>query len=426
MKRITYKDFQLDKEIELESKIAVILEEKPIDDTENVKFDYGREKIFYEWLKSAIEIENHFSVDTLKRIIREQLDVEKLDFRIFLYQSVDFKINCYTRDVGGEQNLMIFVSQHFFNILNEEEQLGILGHEVAHHLFNHQRFPSHSLINSHFDIGDIKSLKEYLIYHSKIKEISSDFVGLACCNFNYKAYSSALIKYTTGLSDSANSVFSISPLVDMVLDQYEKHLKNPFFFDLYSTHPLMPVRVRIIKSLINTPLVRNYQFEVAEKNYNSYKKEFNNAVEAIIKQTYPEMFPTENKINSVLAPMSIAVMLADGEIDEKELLHIREKAKESGYDNSSLLDRYSTNLSAQNIKKEMNKLIKEAIHTANEEAFNKILIIPIIRSLILVAASDGDIHREELKVIYKFAKGLKCVDFTKQDIVLIMKTQYKL
>jgi len=425
MKKIGYKDLQLGIEIELIEKIEKAINKIfPNFKNATTSYDNKEDKYFYDIVKYAVEIKNHYVVDSIEKRIESNLKLKKIDLKLFLYQNTTFNVSCFPRKIENDiTQLQIFVSQHFFNNLNEDEQAGIIGHEIAHYLFDHLRFPSYDLINYSFDIGTIGELKSDLIYFKKISEITADIIGLVSNDFNYRAYSTALIKHTTGLNDSANSTFSITPLIDLVLKQYEEYATNVFFYDLHSTHPLMPVRVKIINTIINSKLVKHFGQEVSDKDYVVYKKEYDEEINRIIKVVYPEIFPYNDNINEILIPMSVAVMLADNKIDEKEILLIKNMIKKSHREFKELsifsLDRKNS-LSFKKIKED---LIKRSIEKATKKNFNKNLIIPILRALIIVAASDDDIEKSELKTIYSFAKEF---NISKQDIILLIKTQYEI
>ena len=421
MKTITYLYLQLETEKDLSQEIEESLDS--IFSGKIYKHNNNDDKHFFELLKHALEIKNHYAVNALIDRLNDNLNLEKIDLKLFLYQESIFNVSCFPRKLENNvTQLQIFVSQHFFNNLNEDEQLGIIGHEIAHFLFDHLRFPAYDIINTPFNIGDTGELKSNLIYHSKMSEITADIIGLVANEFNYKAYSTALIKHTTGLSDSANSIFSITPLIEIVLQQFDKHAENIFFNDLYSTHPLMPVRVKIINTIAKSRLVRFFGQEVSDKDFQLYKKEYNKIVDDIVKTVYPEIYPDETVINEVLIPMSVAVMLADNKIDKNEYSLIKSMIKKTHRDFKEITESFiqkHKDLAFNEIK---NNLIHISIRLAKKESFNKSLIIPIIRKLIIVAASDGRIEKSELLCIYQFAKEF---DVSKQDIVLLMKTQYK-
>ena len=370
-----------------------------------------------------MEIKNHYAVNAIINRVSENLNLNKIELKLFLYQESTFNVSCFPRKIDKNIiQLQIFISQHFFNNLDEDEQVGIIGHEIAHYLFDHLRFPAYDIINTPYNIAYTGELKSNLIYHSKMSEITADIIGLVANEFNYKAYSTSLIKHTTGLSDSANSMFSITPLIEIVLQQYDQYVENIFFNDLHSTHPLMPVRVKIINTIAKSRLVNYFGQEVSDKDYKTYKKEYNQMVDNIVKTVYPEIYPNDSIINEVLIPMSIAVMLSDNRIDEKELSLIRTMINKAHRNFEELTDLYLKKNKNLSFTENKNKLIDTAIQIAKKESFGKHLIIPVIRKLIIVAASDGIIEKSELLSIFKFAKEF---DLSKQDLVLLIKTQYK-
>ena len=421
MKKITYKDLQLKIEQELFAEIEQCFNgySKLY---ESIGESYWEDKYFYELIKHALDIKDHYAVDAVLKRVVENLNLENVSLKLFVYQDNRFNVNCFPRKTdNGTTQLQIFVSQHFFNNLNEDEQVGIIGHEVAHFLFNHFKYPVHGLVNYSFKIGDIGELKSNLIYHSKVSEITSDIIGLVANDFNYKAYSTALVKSTTGLNDSANSVFSITPLIDIVLKQFDDYANDMFFHNSQSTHPLMPIRVKIINTIAKSNLLKHYGEVVSDKDYEIYKKEYDNLINEIIKTLYPELYPDNAEINKVLIPLAVAVMLADKIIDEKETSLIKSMIKRSNLDFPELDAMLNPTLEID-FQEVHDHLVKDAIKKSKQNSFKKGLIIPVIRKLILVAASDGKIETTELMTIYKYAKEF---GITKKEIILLIKTQYK-
>jgi uncharacterized tellurite resistance protein B-like protein len=119
--------------------------------------------------------------------------------------------------------------------------------------------------------------------------------------------------------------------------------------------------------------------------------------------------------------MSVAVMLADDKIDEKELVLIKTMIEKSHrtFDELPLL---SLNNKRNSFSRIRNELIIKSIKIAKLKEFNKNLIMPILRALLIVAGSDNKIEKSELKVIYEFAKEFS---ISKQDIILLLRTQYE-
>lgn len=422
MKEITYKDLQLKLEIDFESSIKEDIDRTFVDTEDKTPINIQEERHFYNLIKYAIDMEAHRNVASIINRITKELGLDNIAIKFYLYQDDSFNVNCFSRKKETKINeLYIFVSQHFFNNLNEDEQVGIIGHEISHQLFDHFKYPTANILNLELDVNTVGDLKHNLIYRSKISEITSDLIGLASCNFNSRAYSTALIKHTTGLFDNSSNEFGISSLIDMVLVQYDKFSNDPFMYDLQSTHPLMPLRVKIVNEIIDTNLVKYFGKNVSNSNYIRYKSEFNSRINDVIKTIYPEIFPDKDDSNDVLILMSIAIVLADGKIDDGEIKYMKSLFKKS----HRTYNEYMKIIFAQkdgDYTELINTLIKKCIKITKKESFEKNMIIPIIRKLILVSASDGIIRKAELKVLFKFAKNFS---ITKRDIVLILSTQYK-
>jgi len=427
MKRISYQDLQLGIEKELQLKIEKKF--KPLFEEDNLlnDFHYERKQLFYSLLVQSIDITDHYAVNYIIERIEKSLNIKE-KIRVFLYQTDYFEINCFPRQSAEGTELLIFVNQLFFNNLTEDEQVGIIGHEVAHFLMNHFDLPVHKLIIHPYEFENIGSFKANILYWAKVKEITADAIGLVSNGFNVKAYSTAIIKHFTGLSDSSQSKFNISPLVEIVLKQYDYLAKDLFFNDISSTHPSMPLRVKIINSISRSKLIKYFNENVSDHKYLEYKKEYNNIINKIIQGIYPELYG-DSIDPAILLPMSVAVILANGEIDKKEIKALEDLNKMFKSDSQSKEIEDFTNifkiLKEKNFDDTVTELIDKSINTAKEKNKNitKHMFIPILRILLLVAASDGIIEKSELDCIFRFAKEF---DFTRSDIVNLIATQYKI
>ena len=431
MKRITYIDLQSEIEKKITETIQRDLKSSFYDfDLEDQQIDYLEEKHFHNLINDTIELTGHYLVDTILNRVKTQLNyLNKIEMKIYLYQDDNFNISCFLRKSHLSQSnafgkvLYIFVSQHFFNSLTEDEQVGIIGHEVAHLIFGHLRFPVKALLSHKLDSHSTWELKANLIYRSKLAEITADLIGLVSNDFNFRAYSSALVKYTSGLDDSANSTFSITPLISLVLKQYDEFAKNPYVHDIISAHPIMPLRVKVINEIVKTKLIRHFGEEVSNQTYTSYKKEFNETLNSLLKPIYPELFLKDNNVEDIIILMSIAVVLADKEIQEPEDKIVKALIKKAHHNYSDVINMVFINPEDLSFDEMIDILIQKSLHISKEETFDDLMLVPIIRKLLIVASSDGEIVKEELTVIYRFAKEF---GITKQEIVQIINTQYKI
>jgi len=191
---------------------------------------------------------------------------------------------------------------------------------------------------------------------------------------------------------------------------------------MISSHPIMPLRVKIINEVINTKLIRNFGETLSLSKIKEYKKEFNDLVNELICTIYPELFLEDNDITNVIVLMSIAVVLADKEIHESEDKYIKSLLKNTKKDYSVFTDLIFKKDNDTSFEDKISQLIDESILITQKKTFNKTMIVPIIRKLLLVAASDGEVVKEELNVIFDFAKHFS---ITRREIVQIINTQYK-
>ena len=78
----------------------------------------------------------------MERVI-ENLGLKDISLKLFVCQDNSFNVNVILWEIGvNKTQLQIFASQHLFNNFNEDEQVGIIGHEIAHFPFNHFKYPA--------------------------------------------------------------------------------------------------------------------------------------------------------------------------------------------------------------------------------------------------------------------------------------------
>jgi uncharacterized tellurite resistance protein B-like protein len=247
-------------------------------------------------------------------------------------------------------------------------------------------------------------------------------MGLLAIDFNHKSYSTAIIKHFTGLNESTISSFNVLPLINLGLEQYDQFANDPLFNDVASTHPSMMLRLKIINTIPQLKLIRNFNQMYSVEEINVFKKEYNTTINELVEAIYPELFPDNKGWDKILVPMTIAVILSDGEIDEKEIKYFEDLFS---HKSSQLISKYKKLLLHDNrsFKALVEAFINDSITIADNLGYNKHKLVPVIRKLLLVADSDGQIDMQELECIYKFGQAF---GFTREDIVIMVQTQYRL
>ena len=221
-----------------------------------------------------------------------------------------------------------------------------------------------------------------------------------------------MLKYTSGLSQKIIDR-NKGNLIQLLLKQYDD-ISQALFDTTLNTHPLTPLRLKVIDALSDLEIIKNYGTDVAPQQLKTYQSNMTNLIDDVVRNIYPEIIP-ENKFKQgeVLFDLSIAVALADGHIDQKEILAIKTIVP---FANQKLIDSIKV-LSKNNPLKILNDLIDKAVTKTKKQKYVKTDILKIIRHMISVAASDGFVRESELRVIHNFSKNF---GFTKQEIAIII------
>lgn len=420
MKRISYKDLQYDRENFYFTKLQPTFDK--------IKKEYSgfehkinnQEETFFSLLSNSVRIDKLEGIRSLIDNINSHMETG-FEINIFLYQNPVSNAMCiphYSLTKDNEvQKLIILVSQHFFNNLSQEEQTTILGHELAHLVFDHVKIPAKLILQEKFNLSDVKDLKSDVLRWSICCEISCDIFGYISNNKNKDVFSSAMLKYTTGLSTNIFQKLGHDTFVNLVLNQFDD-ISNSIYEGILTTHPLTPLRLKIIENISESELVKNYGTTQSFENIDDMKGEFTNIIDETLVDIYPELIQNnEIKGRDIVLDMALAVALADGSITEDEVKCIGQIIEKEDL----LQERYlliRERLSENSHKEIVDEIIDESVKSVKSKGLRKADIVNIARQLIIVAASDSVISKEELLTIYQFCKEF---DISKQEIVLLTK-----
>ncbi len=418
MKRIGFQDLRYRREKdyfdEILPKVADLRERYPEINQKEIK----RAKAFFDLLSSSIRVDTHLMIKSIITIVERELEPD-IPLKIFVYDSSKPRAKCTSYSVATgkkiDEELIILVSQHFFNILDFQERVAIIGHEVAHYKFGHLQIPTGVLLRQDFDLEDIYDFKVNLLKWSICAEISADLKALYLGKLKPKILSNAMIKYSSSIThlDSFD-------LIELLLDQYED-IANDVQTSSLALHPILPLRIKIIQEITKTRLVKNMGKEVSNKNYKKYIKEFEECIDNIVLKVYPEVISTDILIDSdVVIDMGLAVALADGKIDPAEIKTIENMTGKK-------LDLPSHGLSKEpphvekDLKSTIDKLINKSLKTCREQKYDRHDLSPLVRYLLVISSSDHHIDLSELRVIYNFAKEF---GFSRYDISIILEQMH--
>ena len=415
---VSWNDLQYEREKILYNKVDVVLKELQSKYEAFCKKTQLQEKEFFNHLSDSVKIDKLPSVSDLLDTVNRNLHTD-LRINVFLFQSPTSNAMCIPRYGLGsnDDELIILVSQHFLNYLTRQEQLCIIGHELGHLLFGHVNIPAKSILESEFELADAKDVKSNILKWMTCTEVSCDVIGFISCGGDFNVFCSAMLKFVTGILPVTEVSARIDNLINLVLQQYED-ISQSLYDAETTTHPLTPLRLKIIESISDTQLIRQYGESIDKKALHKYSKKFNSVIDSIIQKIYPGIIPsTDNPIDDNLFSLGIAVALSDGEISKGEVLAIHHilNVKE---DIDATYDKIKGRLARDSAQ-----TIVEAIVNTNVQKIKKMKgihkkdIVVMLRNLLLVAASDGKIEKTELDTIYTFSKEF---GFSKQDLVLLV------
>lgn len=378
----------------------------------NSKYIYNQnymkkhKKSFISLMAHSIKISNLKSISDMIKQINSFFNK---NFNIFLFINESELSGAHVFPIYKNKNkdecdkIIIVVSQHFLNNLNRNEQLAILAHEIGHIFLKHHKIPSNKLLNIKDDIENIQDLKSNILKWNISKEISSDILSFIFLKKDFESFSMAILKTCASLSESSIKYLNKDELIDNILNQYSDIVESSCN-DQLTTHPLTPLRIKIIKTISESELINNFNQEIPTNKYKKMKDNFNKKIDNIVKKIYPEIIGTKNdKIKNVMLELGLAVILSDNKILPEEINAI---SKIIGYDNLSNINDYYKkikNMNTDNYSKKINNLVQNSINNTIEYDLSKNDIFHIIRNMIIIAASDNEIEKNEIQTILKFS-----------------------
>jgi uncharacterized tellurite resistance protein B-like protein len=247
-------------------------------------------------------------------------------------------------------------------------------------------------------------------------EISCDLLGLYCCGADAQVFNSAMLKYSTGLQSAGLAGNGqVSSLADLALRQFEE-ISNSVYDPAQSTHPLIPLRLKIAREAAQHPLFQWIGQHADDETYQNLLSGFNQTVDAQVRRIYPDIVPSRPGAGKVSAlKLGMAVALADGQVTDAELQFMNSlcgSAEENRWVQEVIgcLRRMPASTLAT-------ALVNEAVADARTEELQRMDIVAILRQCIAMAAADSHIDRCELETVFNFAREFGLV---KEDIAALV------
>ena len=350
-----------------------------------------------DFKKDSSELDNSHLSNLLTNSVRVSKEIlpkvgsaiEIVFERIKIENNFNFFVTADNNQANASCSLMssasrpdIVLTSRLIELLSLEELQFVIGHEVAHYVYQHALYPNHNNVED-------RNLKLNILNLSRAAEISADRIGfLACANLD--ASLKANFKLASGLSDKHFN-FKPSTYLDQLRDLEDLGKSSS---ELWSTHPSFLIRMQ---SLIWFSMSNEYHEFFDQKKKGSYSlSEIDEKLDFKIKKITGDELENSNKriYESALIWGSLDIYLSDKKFskDEQEEFSNRfgEKAKKAislmKISNArGMLDKKidtSFNDASKLLKTEKNKLVEELKTIGKETGGDKMKKLKILGKLL--------------------------------------------
>jgi|TARA_B110000091_G_scaffold116873_1_gene126003 hypothetical protein len=350
-----------------------------------------------EFKKNSSELDNNHLSNLLTNSVRVSKEIlpkvgnaiETVFERIKIENNFNFFVTADNNQANASCSLMssasrpdIVLTSRLIELLSLEELQFVIGHEVAHYVYQHALYPNHNNVED-------RNLKLNILNLSRAAEISADRIGFLACN-SLEDSLRANFKLASGLSDKHFN-FKPSTYLDQLRDLEDLGKSST---ELWSTHPSFLIRMQ---SLIWFSMTKEYHEFFDNKKKGTYSlSEVDEKLDKKIKKVTGDELENSNKsiYESALIWGSLDIYLSDKKFskDEQDEFSNRfgEKAKKAislmKISNArDMLDKkidISFNDASKLLKTEKNKLVEELKTIGKETGGDKIKKLKILGKLL--------------------------------------------
>jgi len=315
--------------------------------------------------------------------------IETVFERIKIENNFNFFVTADNNQANASCSLMssasrpdIILTSRLIELLSLEELQFVIGHEVAHYVYQHALYPNYNNV-------DDRNLKLNLLNLSRAAEISADRIGFLACN-SLEDSLRANFKLASGLSDKHFN-FKPSTYLDQLRDLEDLGKSST---ELWSTHPSFLIRMQ---SLIWFSMTKEYHEFFDSKKKGTYSlSEIDEKLDKKIKKVTGNELEISNKniYESALIWGSLDIYLSDKKFSKNEqdefANRFGEKAKKAislmKISNArDMLDKkinVSFNDASKLLKTEKNKLVDELKTIGKETGGDKMKKLKILGKLL--------------------------------------------
>jgi Zn-dependent protease with chaperone function/tellurite resistance protein len=381
------------------------------------KLEHEEEK-FFQFLSHAVDLQNVGGMPRVIARVNENLG-NSLPFRVFLTEFPTATAMCIPRLSLREKTeldeLIVVVSQHFVNDLDDAERASILGHELGHALLGHSMVPSRPIVDGNIELAEMPELRLLTLRWSVCAEVSCDLFGYVGSGRDARACQTALLKFTTGMNHATLERLNPGEVISQVLAQYDT-LAGSVVKEVISTHPLTPLRIKLFGELEGLRLFQHFGQTKSHVEVESLRRELNETLNPMVRKIYPELYDEEDWDQGlILFYLAVATGLADGEMDRDEMRAMHKMIR-SDLQTESFFDGLEAALKQREVVSVVEELTERAVTEAKEKGYTKEEATRVAKLMLVIAAADGRVDSKELRVVHQFGRHF---GLTKREIVYL-------
>ena len=339
---------------------------------------------------------------------KQKLSLEG-EYEVFCLNSNSINAFAYVQPAEEKNFFIIGITSAALEELEDREIQFILGHELGHFLFEHNRM--NYLINPNpgsQGVTLLPSMGENIFLRWRKKcEISTDRIGLIACG-DFENAARAMLKTAYGLTGK-----NLNLDVDSLLQQIDALKEEPEALEVnYRSHPLMPLRLKVMQMFAESPIfaqVVKGKLDFSEKELNDLEDATDQWVNWI--KRYPRR-PLDLAAMKLVTAAGIKLVMTEAVIMDEEIKVIIQ-----------ILHKYFTDEPGDVIHEIMqdtdniDNLIRTNVKEISEKGDDRHKTFVLSR-LADIAIADGKLAKPEAGIIFDIAKDFGIQEKAAYSIVV--------
>jgi len=331
------------------------------------------------------------------------------DYEVFCINSSSINAFAYVQPSKGRSHFIIGITSAALEELEDLEIQFILGHELGHFLFEHNRM--NYLINPNpgsQGVTLLPSMGESIFLRWRKKcEISTDRVGLLACG-DFENSARAMLKTAYGLTGK-----NLNLDVDSLLQQIDALKEEPEALEVnYRSHPLMPLRLKVMQMFAESSIfdrIMKGETDISDQELNELEDRTDQWVNWI--KRYPRR-PLDLAAMKLVTAAGLKLVMTEPDIMDEEIkvvIQILHKyfADEPGEVINEIMQ------DIKNIEKLIDSAVKEI--SAKGDDRHKTFVISRLAD---IAIADGKLAKPEAGIIFDIAKDFGIQEKAAYSIVI--------